>query len=368
MKKKSAFNLKSMLSERSKQTEKEQIEGQITLQDWLEWKEDIRNRLEETAENFVVIGYRLKQIRDSKLYQREYGSLAEFAQKEYNLSSTVVYRLIKINDEFSENGNSMQIAGRYRGYGFSKLQEMLYLTEEQREEVTEEMTVKEIRQMRQAETPSDRVNTQLEAVATPPKNESMEGDSEVLEQEDIGEDWEEEKAAGGREYQKEDRKEKKEQGEAWKEPAPEKKDIKLPPTDAVYRERMGKTMLEEITGGSRRKEKKEQGEAWKEPAPEKKDIKLPPTDAVYRERMGKTMLEEITGGSRRYVLIKAKHRFRVGNTVILRECEKGKPTGKIVSFKVEHMTDDSGGLIPGYCILGFLEFEESEEEVREDEE
>lgn len=316
MKKKSAFNLKSMLSERSKQTEKEQIEGQITLQDWLEWKEDIRNRLEETAENFVVIGYRLKQIRDSKLYQREYGSLAEFAQKEYNLSSTVVYRLIKINDEFSENGNSMQIAGRYRGYGFSKLQEMLYLTEEQREEVTEEMTVKEIRQMRQAENPSDRVNTQLEAVATPPKNESMEGDSE-----DIGEDWEEEKAAGEQEYQKEDR-----------------------------------------------KEKKEPGEAWKEPDPEKKDIKLPPTDALYRERMGKTMLEEITGGSRRYVLIKAKHRFRVGNTVILRECEKGKPTGKIVSFKVEHMTDDSGGLIPGYCILGFLEFEESEEEVREDEE
>lgn len=321
MKKKSAFNLKSMLSERSKQTEKEQIEGQITLQDWLEWKEDIRNRLEETAENFVVIGYRLKQIRDSKVYQREYESLVEFAQKEYNLSSTVVYRLMKINDEFSENGNSMQIAGRYRGYGYSKLQEMLYLTEEQREDVTEEMTVKEIRQMRQAENPSDRVNTQLEAVATPPKNEEWEGDMEVREQEEGGEDWEEEKAAGGREYQKEDR-----------------------------------------------KEKKEQGEAWKEPAPEKKDIKLPPTDAVYRERMGKTMLEEITGGSRRYVLIKAKHKFRVGNTVILRECEKGKPTGKIVSFKVVHMTDDSGGLIPGYCILGFLEFEESEEEVREDEE
>lgn len=321
MKKKSAFNLKSMLSERSKQTEKEQIEGQITLQDWLEWKEDIRNRLEETAENFVVIGYRLKQIRDSKVYQREYGSLAEFAQKEYNLSSTVVYRLIKINDEFSEKGNSMQIAGRYRGYGYSKLQEMLYLTEEQREEVTEEMTVKEIRQMRQAENPSDRVNTQLEAVATPPKNEEWEGNLEALEQEDVGEDWEEEKAAGEREYQKEDR-----------------------------------------------KEKKEPGEAWKEPDPEKKDIKLPPTDAVYRERMGKTMLEEITGGSRRYVLIKAKHKFRVGNTVILRECEKGKPTGKIVSFKVAHLTDDSGGLIPGYCILGFLEFEESEEEVREDEE
>ena len=320
MKKKSAFNLKTMLSERSKQTEKDQIEGQITLQDWLEWKEDIRNRLEETAENFVVIGYRLKQIRDSKVYQREYESLVEFAQKEYNLSSTVVYRLIKINDEFSENGNSMQIAGRYRGYGYSKLQEMLYLTEEQREEVTEGMTVKEIRQMRKEENPPAPVITGAEPVATPPKNGS-EDEPDEQEWEDTGEGWEEEEAAGRQER---------------------RKDVK--------------------------KERAEPADSWEEPKPERKEIKLPPTDAVYRERMGKTMLEEITGGSRRYVILKAKHKFRVGNTVILRECEKGKPTGRILSFEVAHMTDDSGGLIPGYCILGFLDFKESIEEVNEDEE
>ena len=38
---------------------------QITLDQWVQWKEDIRQKLAETAGNFVHIGYRLKQIRDS---------------------------------------------------------------------------------------------------------------------------------------------------------------------------------------------------------------------------------------------------------------------------------------------------------------
>ena len=41
---------------------------QITLTEWLSWKEDIRQKLQETAGNFVHIGYRLKQIRDSGMF------------------------------------------------------------------------------------------------------------------------------------------------------------------------------------------------------------------------------------------------------------------------------------------------------------
>ena len=41
---------------------------QITLDEWTQWKEDIRRKLAETAGNFVYIGYRLKQIRDSGMY------------------------------------------------------------------------------------------------------------------------------------------------------------------------------------------------------------------------------------------------------------------------------------------------------------
>ena len=52
------------MNNRSVRRERDLVEGQITLQDWLEWKEDIRNRLQETSENFIVIGHRLKQIRE----------------------------------------------------------------------------------------------------------------------------------------------------------------------------------------------------------------------------------------------------------------------------------------------------------------
>ena len=146
MSKKSNFNLNQIINSRS--VKKGEIDGQITLQDWMEWKEDIRNRLQETAENFVIIGYRLKQIRDSKMYEKEYSSLSAFALQEYGLSKDVVSRFIKINDRFSVDGNSMELKEEYKGYGYSKLQEMLSLTEEEEKQVSPEMTVKEIRQLK----------------------------------------------------------------------------------------------------------------------------------------------------------------------------------------------------------------------------
>ena len=134
MSKKSNFNLNQIISSRS--AKNGEIDGQITLQDWMEWKEDIRNRLQETAENFVIIGYRLKQIRDSRMFEKEYQSLEDFAYHEYGLSKSVVYRFIKINNRFSKDGNSMELKEEYKGYKYSNLQEMLSLTEEEEEQIT----------------------------------------------------------------------------------------------------------------------------------------------------------------------------------------------------------------------------------------
>ena len=52
---------------------------------------------------------------------------------------------------FTEHGNSPVLAAAYQDYSKSKLQEMLYLTDEQIENVTPEMTVKEIREIRETE-------------------------------------------------------------------------------------------------------------------------------------------------------------------------------------------------------------------------
>ena len=181
--KNSKFNLTEIMNNRSVRRERDQVEGQITLQDWLEWKEDIRNRLQETSENFIVIGYRLKQMRESRMYEQEgFRSLSEFAQREYNLSRSVVSRLIQINDRFSEDGNSMELKAEYRNYGFAKLQEMLYLTDEELEEVTEDMTVREVREIRmereqpeetEPEEPAEGAGREKEEkeVATPQQND-----------------------------------------------------------------------------------------------------------------------------------------------------------------------------------------------------
>ena len=305
MAKKSNFNLNQIISSRS--VKKGEIDGQITLQDWMEWKEDIRNRLQETAENFVIIGYRLKQIRDSKMYEKEYSSLSAFALQEYGLSKDVVSRFIKINDRFSVDGNSMELKEEYRGYGYSKLQEMLSLSAEEEKEVSPEMTVKEIRQIK------DSRNQE-------PEEEAEENGKTLCR---VGED---------------------KTPEETQEAAGIKEKVATSQPD-----------LKETDGD------------WKEKKPEAKPIELPPKDAVYREKAGKTLLQEITEGSRRYLIIKMRHKYRIGNKLILQEHNNGKPTGKVVKIQIVHMTDDAGGILPGYCILGFLNFEVDTEKVNNNE-
>lgn len=121
---------------------------QITLTEWLSWKEDIRRKLQETAGNFVHIGYRLKQIRDSGMYDG-CQDIFEFAQKEYGLSKSTVSRFIAINEKFSEGGNSLELRAEFRGIGSSKLSEMLTLPDADCALITEKTTVKEIREMKE---------------------------------------------------------------------------------------------------------------------------------------------------------------------------------------------------------------------------
>ena len=123
------------------------MEGQITLTEWMQWREDIRRKLQETAGNFVYIGYRLKQIRDSGMYDG-CEDIFEFAQKEYGLSKSITSRFIAINEKFSESGNSLEIREEFKNLGSSKLSEMLTLSEEDCFLITEKTTVKEIRELK----------------------------------------------------------------------------------------------------------------------------------------------------------------------------------------------------------------------------
>lgn len=121
---------------------------QITLDEWTRWKEDIRQKLAETAGNFVYIGYRLKQIRDSGMYDGA-ANVFEFAQREYGLGKSTVSRFIAINEKYSEGGNSLELKAEFRGFSSSKLAEMLTLPDSELELITERTTIKEIRELKE---------------------------------------------------------------------------------------------------------------------------------------------------------------------------------------------------------------------------
>lgn len=120
---------------------------QITLDQWTQWKEDIRRKLAETAGNFVHIGYRLKQIRDSGMYDGA-ADVFEFAKNEYGLGKSTVSRFIAINEKYSEGGNSLELKEEFRGFSSSKLAEMLTLPDSEVQLITEKTTIREIRDLK----------------------------------------------------------------------------------------------------------------------------------------------------------------------------------------------------------------------------
>ncbi|MCL2052085.1 MAG: hypothetical protein FWG91_10225 [Lachnospiraceae bacterium] len=111
----------------------------------------IKKLILATARNYCAIGYYLKQIRDTGQYrQAGYKDIWEMAKAELGFSESATSRHININDEFSIDGNSLELADKYKSFGKSHLQEMLALPDEIRADVRPDMTVKEIRKLKPA--------------------------------------------------------------------------------------------------------------------------------------------------------------------------------------------------------------------------
>ena len=108
--------------------------------------------VQSAAGSMIEIGYYLKQIRDARLYEEKgYKNIWEYAEAEFGFHKSTASRYMTRNDRFSKGGNSPELDERYIGYSKSQLQEMLSLDDEQMWQVTPDMTVREIRQIRKAE-------------------------------------------------------------------------------------------------------------------------------------------------------------------------------------------------------------------------
>lgn len=122
---------------------------QITLNDWMEMKQKLKQELLGVKQSFVRIGYALRKIDDAKLYGQDgYKSVAEFAKAEYGLEGSTVSRFMSINREYSIDGYSERLKPEYADFNRSQLEEMLKLPEADREMVTPDTARKEIRDIK----------------------------------------------------------------------------------------------------------------------------------------------------------------------------------------------------------------------------
>ena len=109
----------------------------------------IKSNLVSAAQNVIAIGYYLKHIRDRQLYREAgYESIWDYASDRFGFSKSTTSRYISRNDKFSKGGNSPVLDSHYQDFGKAQLQEMLSLNSEQLEQVTPDMTVAQIREMR----------------------------------------------------------------------------------------------------------------------------------------------------------------------------------------------------------------------------
>ena len=108
----------------------------------------IRSNLQSVVRSVIATGFYLKHIRDNELYlEAGYKNINEYAMDRFGLSASATSRYITRNTRFSRGGNSPLIDDRFKDFSKSQLQEMLGMSDEQLEQVTPDMTVREIRNM-----------------------------------------------------------------------------------------------------------------------------------------------------------------------------------------------------------------------------
>lgn len=116
-----------------------------------ELTEELGRTQESTVENFIVMGFILKQVDEECLYRFDgYKNIYEYGKKKFGQSRSTVNRCKNINTKYSVGGNSRELRPEYRGYCRSTLQEMLDMSESDMELITAKTPGDQARELKKA--------------------------------------------------------------------------------------------------------------------------------------------------------------------------------------------------------------------------
>lgn len=107
---------------------------QMTMDDYIQSKNEIKKDMVGIVKSFVRIGWLLTRIDRSAAYKMDgYSTITEFAKAEYNMTASGVSRFMDVYERYSENGDTPELKEQYRAFNFSQLTEMLQLTDQEHE-------------------------------------------------------------------------------------------------------------------------------------------------------------------------------------------------------------------------------------------
>lgn len=134
--------------------------------------EAIKNAIRRSAADVVMLGHLLRRMMDEKLWEGHYGSLDEYLRQELHMDYTMACRFEAINRKYSIGGRSGHIDEKWEDYSQGVLIEMLNMPPELEAEVTPDMTVRQVRELkRQARQKKENEKTERKAFEEKPAEE-----------------------------------------------------------------------------------------------------------------------------------------------------------------------------------------------------
>ena len=117
------------------------------FQGYNQYREAVGSALVAAEEDFVYIGYLLRRAKEDPviLAGSPYDSYTEFAKAEFGLEESMVSRFININEKYADG---IELLPQYKGFGVSKLGEMLSLPGAVADQLTPDVTREEIREIK----------------------------------------------------------------------------------------------------------------------------------------------------------------------------------------------------------------------------
>lgn len=122
---------------------------QLSMDDYIQSKNEIKQELGGIVKSFVRIGWQLTRIDKSGAYKHDgYNTIAEFAKAEYGMNPSGVSRFMNVYERYSLPGDTPELQEQYREFKFNNLVEMLQLPEEDQQIFHPEDKREDIRELK----------------------------------------------------------------------------------------------------------------------------------------------------------------------------------------------------------------------------